>query len=57
MVEQKKCFAGASDCLYKKKRYLNTGSCSLGRFQGIVLDTETLKYELIKEVRGSVKSV
>ncbi|HKK41521.1 MAG TPA: metallophosphoesterase [Bacteroidales bacterium] len=35
--------------LNKKKRYLNCGSCSLGRFQGIILDTETLKYELIKK--------
>jgi predicted phosphodiesterase len=43
--------------LNKKKRYLNTGSCSLGRFQGIVLDTETLKYELIKEVKGSRENV
>lgn len=42
--------------LNKKKRYLNSGSCSLGRFQGIVLDTETLRYELIKEVRESVKN-
>jgi predicted phosphodiesterase len=25
-----------------KKQYLNSGTCSLGRFQGIVLDTETL---------------
>lgn len=35
--------------LYKKKRYLNSGTCSLGRFEGIVLDTETLRYELIKQ--------
>jgi len=41
--------------LNKKKRYLNSGSCSLGRFQGIVMDTETLKYELIKEVKVSSK--
>ncbi len=34
--------------LNKKKRYLNCGSCSLGRFQAIVLDTETLWYETIK---------
>jgi len=34
--------------LNKKKRYLNCGSCSLGRFQAIVMDTETLDYELIK---------
>jgi len=35
--------------LNKKKRYLNTGSCSMGRFQGIILDTETLRYEMIRE--------
>ncbi|MDZ7632953.1 MAG: hypothetical protein U5L72_00325 [Bacteroidales bacterium] len=40
--------------LNKKKRYLNCGSCSLGRFQGIVLDTETLRYDLIKATRESV---
>jgi predicted phosphodiesterase len=34
--------------LNKKKKYLNTGSCTMGRFQGIILDTETLKYETIK---------
>lgn len=39
--------------LNKKKRYLNSGTCSLGRFQGIIMDTETLKYELIKETRAS----
>ncbi len=42
--------------LNKKKRYLNSGSCSLGRFQGILMDTETLKYELIKETKESMKS-
>lgn len=31
-----------------KKKYLNCGSCSLGRFHGIVLDTETLWYETVK---------
>jgi len=41
--------------LNKKKRYLNCGSCSFGRFQGIVLDTETLKYELIKENQESIR--
>jgi predicted phosphodiesterase len=41
--------------LNQKKRYLNSGSCSLARFQGIVMDTETLKYELIKEVKVSSK--
>jgi predicted phosphodiesterase len=33
--------------LNKKKKYLNCGSCSLGRFHGIVLDTETVWYETI----------
>lgn len=42
--------------LNKKKRYLNSGSCSLGRFQGIIMDTETLKYELIKETRESIQN-
>lgn len=40
--------------LNSKKRYLNSGSCSLGRFQGIVMDTETLKYEFIRENRESL---
>jgi len=43
--------------LNKKKRYLNCGSCSLGRFQGIVLDTETLRYDLIKETVESVNKL
>ena len=43
--------------LNKKKRYLNSGSCSLGRFQGIIMDTETLKYELIKENKFSMKEL
>jgi predicted phosphodiesterase len=43
--------------LNKKKRYLNSGSCSLGRFEGIILNTETLKYELIKETRESVRNL
>ena len=34
--------------LNNKKRYLNTGACSLSRFQGIVLDTETLEYDTVK---------
>ena len=42
--------------LNKKKRYINSGSCSMGRFQGILLDTETLKYELIKETKESIKN-
>ena len=43
--------------LNMKKRYLNCGSCSLGRFQAIVLDTETLKYELLKESKESLKDI
>jgi predicted phosphodiesterase len=34
--------------LNQKKIYVNTGSCSLGRFQCIILNTETLQYETIK---------
>lgn len=30
------------------KRYFNSGSCSFGRFQGIVLDTETLEHSTIR---------
>jgi predicted phosphodiesterase len=30
------------------KRYFNSGSCSFGRFQGIVLDTETLAHKTIR---------
>lgn len=43
--------------LNKKKRYLNCGTCSLGRFQGIVLDTETLKYELMKETKETIPDI
>jgi predicted phosphodiesterase len=32
----------------KSKLYLNCGTCTFGRFQGIVLDSETLRYELIR---------
>ena len=42
--------------LNQKKRYLNTGACSLGRFQAIIMDTETLKYEFIKESQESMKN-
>ncbi len=42
--------------LNKKKRYLNSGACSMGRFQCIVMDTESLKYELIKESKESIKN-
>lgn len=34
--------------LNTKKKYINCGSCSLGRFQAVVLDTESLKYDCIK---------
>jgi len=34
--------------LNNKKIYLNTGTCSLGRFQAIIIDTETLKHDTIK---------
>lgn len=40
----------------RKKRYINCGSCSLARFQGVILNTETMTYELIKETRESVKA-
>ena len=42
--------------LNKKKRYLNSGACTLGRFQEIIIDTETLKYELIKESKESIQN-
>jgi predicted phosphodiesterase len=34
--------------LNDRKRYINSGSCSFGRFQGIVIDTETLKHSTIR---------
>jgi predicted phosphodiesterase len=34
---------------FKPKIYLNSGTCSMGRFQGIVLNTETLQYEMIRD--------
>jgi predicted phosphodiesterase len=42
--------------LNKKKRYINCGSCSLGRFEGLILNSETLAYEFIKETSKSLKS-
>lgn len=33
----------------RKKYYFCTGTCSLGRFQGIILNTETLEHKIIKE--------
>jgi predicted phosphodiesterase len=40
--------------LNRKKRYLNCGSCSMGRFQGIVFNTETLEYEMLKESKENI---
>jgi predicted phosphodiesterase len=37
-----------------KKRYLNSGSCTFGRFQGVVLDTETLKFKTIKITKDEI---
>lgn len=34
--------------LNTKKIYLNCGTCSLGRFQAVIVDTETFEYETIK---------
>jgi predicted phosphodiesterase len=34
--------------LNHKKHYVNSGSCSMGRFQGVVIDTESMKYETLK---------
>lgn len=34
--------------LSNKKIYINSGSCSMGRFQGVLLNTESLKYETLK---------
>ncbi len=34
--------------LNSKKVYINSGTCSMGRLQGVVFDTESLKYETIK---------
>ena len=34
--------------LNNKKLYLNSGSCSHGRFQAVTIDTETLYYDTIK---------
>ena len=43
--------------LNSKKIYVNTGTCSLGRFQCIILDTETLKYESIKWGKKKVQKI
>ncbi|MBN1970734.1 MAG: metallophosphoesterase family protein [Candidatus Delongbacteria bacterium] len=40
----------------RKKRYLNSGSCSLGRFQGLIIDTESLNYEIIKYNKSDILS-
>lgn len=34
--------------LNRKKRYINCGSCSMGRFQAVIFNTESLRYEIIK---------
>lgn len=34
--------------LNHKKQYVNSGSCSMGRFQGVVINTETMKFETLK---------
>jgi len=39
----------------QKKIYLNCGSCTFKRFQGIVLNTETLKHKIIKKSNLKVK--
>jgi predicted phosphodiesterase len=39
-----------------KKTYLNCGSCTLSRFQGIVIDTETLKHKIIKKSSLKIKT-
>lgn len=43
--------------LNSKKIYVNTGTCSLGRFQCIILDTETLKYESIKWGKKKIQKI
>lgn len=41
--------------LNNKKVYLNTGTCSLGRFQAVIINTESLKYDTIKiSKRGKI---
>lgn len=34
--------------LNARKQYINSGSCSMGRFQGVIIDTETLSYDTLK---------
>ncbi len=41
----------------RKKRYLNCGTCSLGRLQGIIMNTETFQYEFINETSESINSL
>jgi predicted phosphodiesterase len=40
------------DC---EKLYLNCGTCSFGRFQGMILDTETLRYQPISSNNATVR--
>lgn len=41
----------------QRKQYLNCGTCSLGRFQAVLIDSETLTNETIKITRKSDFSV
>lgn len=43
--------------LNSKKQYCNTGSCTLGRFQGVVMDTETLRCETIKYSKKECRQI
>ena len=42
--------------LNHKKRYINSGTCSLGRFQAAGIDTETLKFDTVKISKEDVES-
>jgi predicted phosphodiesterase len=44
--------ARQADSRLGRKRYFNSGSCSLGRLQGIILDTETLEHTAIRLENG-----
>jgi len=43
--------------LNEKKLYLNTGTCSVGRFQAILLDTENLKFKSIKLSQKKISKI
>ena len=34
--------------LSSKKHYVNSGTCSMGRFQGVIVNTDTMKYDTLK---------